>query len=320
MRRVPLRSVLPARGRARRAAAAARPARGSADLVRTFYERRGTDRGRSTARTRAHASPRVARQRARAPQRLERAWALSGPKATFRELKLCSIPAHRRRSRRPRSSTRRCRSRKRRSAGRHVRAPVRRDGVRRLGQQRHASREHAGLSRRHFRELLYKHGSSSGLRTPKPPKWSDGRSFAHTRSCTSCHRRHGSVLLGAARPGLVRAARRDQDDPLGIRGAEAVRAMFLDEAAISRGSTTRRRDVHDFGEEGGTLYMVMEYVAGVSLRAWSARSAGRRGARDLRSVSRSARGTRAARSRRSTARARAPRHLADNIMLGFDGT
>jgi serine/threonine-protein kinase len=47
----------------------------------------------------------------------------------------------------------------------------------------------------------------------------------------------------------------------------AVRAMFLDEAAIlARLNHPGVATVHDFGEEGGTLYMVMEYVAGIPFR------------------------------------------------------
>jgi predicted Ser/Thr protein kinase len=50
-------------------------------------------------------------------------------------------------------------------------------------------------------------------------------------------------------------------------GAAAVRAMFLDEAAIlARLNHPGVANVHDFGEENGTLYMVMEYVAGIPFR------------------------------------------------------
>src|SRR5262245_12392835 len=50
-------------------------------------------------------------------------------------------------------------------------------------------------------------------------------------------------------------------------GTPAVRAMFLDEAAIlARLSHPGIATVHDFGEEGGSLYMVMEYVAGIPFR------------------------------------------------------
>src|SRR3569832_136062 len=49
--------------------------------------------------------------------------------------------------------------------------------------------------------------------------------------------------------------------------APAVRAMFLDEAAIrARLNHPCIATVHDFGEQDGTLYLVMEYVAGRPLR------------------------------------------------------
>lgn len=47
----------------------------------------------------------------------------------------------------------------------------------------------------------------------------------------------------------------------------AVRAMFLDEAAIlARLSHPAVATVHDFGEQDGTLYMALEYVAGLPFR------------------------------------------------------
>ena len=50
-------------------------------------------------------------------------------------------------------------------------------------------------------------------------------------------------------------------------GSPQVRAMFLDEARILAGlGHANVAAVHDFGEEGGTLYMAMEYVAGISFR------------------------------------------------------
>ncbi|HUJ59705.1 MAG TPA: serine/threonine-protein kinase [Kofleriaceae bacterium] len=102
----------------------------------------------------------------------------------------------------------------------------------------------------------------------------------------------------------------------------AVRAMFLDEAAIlARLSHPGIAHVHDFGEQGGTLYMVMEYVAGIS-------------GRELieprvpplviaRAIAEAARGLHAAHEARDIAgnplglvhRDISP----DNLMLGFDG-
>src|SRR5580693_7791810 len=47
----------------------------------------------------------------------------------------------------------------------------------------------------------------------------------------------------------------------------AVRAMFLDEAAIlARLNHPGVASVYDFGEDGGTLYMAMEFVAGIAFR------------------------------------------------------
>src|SRR5947208_13060053 len=47
----------------------------------------------------------------------------------------------------------------------------------------------------------------------------------------------------------------------------SIRAMFLDEAAIlARTHHPGIATVHDFGEDGATLYMVMEYVAGIAFR------------------------------------------------------
>jgi serine/threonine protein kinase len=52
-----------------------------------------------------------------------------------------------------------------------------------------------------------------------------------------------------------------------LASTPAVRAMFLDEAALlSRLSHPAVAAVHDFGEEAGMLYLVMEYVAGIPFR------------------------------------------------------
>src|SRR5690242_7155238 len=78
----------------------------------------------------------------------------------------------------------------------------------------------------------------------------------------------GSVLLARRRgPGAfeqlvaIKTIRRE------YAGTPAVRAMFLDEAAIlARLNHPGIATVHDFGEQAGTLYMVMEYVAGIPFR------------------------------------------------------
>ena len=79
----------------------------------------------------------------------------------------------------------------------------------------------------------------------------------------------GAVLLGAPRAARARSSsssRSRRSAPEYAR-APAVRAMFLDEAAIlARLNHPGIATVHDFGEEAGTLYMVMEYVAGISFR------------------------------------------------------
>jgi eukaryotic-like serine/threonine-protein kinase len=104
-------------------------------------------------------------------------------------------------------------------------------------------------------------------------------------------------------------------------GAEAVRAMFLDEAAIlARLNHPAVATVHDFGEEAGTLYMVMEYVAGVSMRGMIGQMPPGVAAR---AIAEACRGLHAAHELRDLAgnllglvhRDISP----DNIMLGFDG-
>jgi eukaryotic-like serine/threonine-protein kinase len=103
---------------------------------------------------------------------------------------------------------------------------------------------------------------------------------------------------------------------------ESVRAMFLDEAAIlARVSHPAIATVHDFGEEGGTLYMAMEYVAGIPFRDLG----------DLhppatiaaRAIADAARGLHAAHEIRDTTNnllGVVHRDISpDNLLLGFDG-
>ena len=78
----------------------------------------------------------------------------------------------------------------------------------------------------------------------------------------------GEVLLarkrgagGFERLAAIKTIRSD------LRAMEQLRAMFLDEAKLlSRLTHPAVAQVYDFGEQDGTLYLVMEYVAGVSFR------------------------------------------------------
>ena len=132
----------------------------------------------------------------------------------------------------------------------------------------------------------------------------------------------GSVLLGRRRgPGAFEQLVAIKTIRSEYAGAEAVRAMFLDEAAIlARLSHPAIATVHDFGEDAGTLYMVMEYVAGVSLRGMVGQLPPGVAAR---AIAEACRGLHAAHELRDLAGQ--PLGLVhrdispDNIMLGFDG-
>ncbi len=78
----------------------------------------------------------------------------------------------------------------------------------------------------------------------------------------------GAVLLGRRRgPGAFEQLVAIKTIRPEYANAPSVRAMFLDEAAIlARLNHPAIAHVHDFGEDGGTLYMVMEYVAGIAFR------------------------------------------------------
>ncbi len=133
----------------------------------------------------------------------------------------------------------------------------------------------------------------------------------------------GAVLLGRRRgPGAFEQLVAIKTILPEYAKTEAVRAMFLDEAAIlARLGHPGVANVHDFGEEGGSLYMVMEYVAGIAFREVA----------DLemppaiaaRAIAEACRGLHAAHEQRDLAghvlgvvhRDISP----DNLMLGFDG-
>ena len=78
----------------------------------------------------------------------------------------------------------------------------------------------------------------------------------------------GDVLLGRRRgPGSFEQMVAIKTIRSELAGAETVRAHFLDEAAIlAKVNHGAVAGVHDFGENDGTLYMVMEYVEGISFR------------------------------------------------------
>src|SRR5690242_21519079 len=105
-------------------------------------------------------------------------------------------------------------------------------------------------------------------------------------------------------------------------GSPQVRAMFLDEARILAGlGHANVAAVHDFGEEGGSLYMAMEYVAGISFRDLV--ELGPPPAVIARAIAEAARGLHAAHELRDlsgTPLGLVHRDISpENLMLGYDG-
>jgi len=133
----------------------------------------------------------------------------------------------------------------------------------------------------------------------------------------------GSVLLGRRRgPGAFEQLVAIKTILAEHAQTPAVRAMFLDEAALlARLGHPAIATVHDFGEDGGTLYMVMEYVAGIAFR--DVMEYELPPAVAARAIAKACRGVHAAHELRDLAgnllgvvhRDISP----DNLMFGFDG-
>ena len=133
----------------------------------------------------------------------------------------------------------------------------------------------------------------------------------------------GAVLLGRRRgPGAFEQLVAIKTIRSEYAQTQAVRAMFLDEAAIlARLSHPAIAAVHDFGEDAGTLYMVMEYVAGIAFR--DAMDHGLPATVAARAIAEACRGVHAAHELHDLSG-----HLLgvvhrdispDNLMIGFDG-
>jgi len=133
----------------------------------------------------------------------------------------------------------------------------------------------------------------------------------------------GAVLLGRRRgPGSFEQLVAIKTIRSEYSAAPAVRAMFLDEAAIvARIHHPVIATVHDFGDQNGELYMVMEYVAGNSFRALGDCAMPPTAA--ARAIADACRGLHAAHEVRDTSGALmgvVHRDISpDNLMLGFDG-
>ena len=133
----------------------------------------------------------------------------------------------------------------------------------------------------------------------------------------------GAVLLGRRRgPGAFEQLVAIKTIRPEYAQAPAVRAMFLDEAAIlARLNHPGIATVHDFGEEGGTLYMVMEYVAGIPMRDLGEhRMPAIITARAIAEASRGLHAAHEARDPSGALMGLVHRDISpDNLMIGYDG-
>ena len=107
-----------------------------------------------------------------------------------------------------------------------------------------------------------------------------------------------------------------------LTASEAVRTMFLDEARLlARLTHPAIATVHDFGDEGGTLYLALEYVRGSSFRGLGAKRPPP--AIAARAIAEACRGLHAAHELRDHAGAPlgvVHRDISpENLMLGYDG-
>jgi hypothetical protein len=131
------------------------------------------------------------------------------------------------------------------------------------------------------------------------------------------------VLLGRRRgPGAFEQVVAIKTIRPEFAAAENLRAMFLDEARIlGRLNHPGVATVHDFGEEGRTLYMVMEYVAGIPFRDFGDMRAPPMIV--ARAIAEACRGLHAAHELRDlhgNVLGLVHRDISpDNLMLGFDG-
>ncbi|MDB4997832.1 MAG: Serine/threonine protein kinase PrkC, regulator of stationary phase, partial [Myxococcaceae bacterium] len=133
----------------------------------------------------------------------------------------------------------------------------------------------------------------------------------------------GAVLLARRRgPGAFEQLVAIKTIRAEFAGAASVRAMFLDEAAIlARLSHPGIARVYDFGEDAGTLYMVMEYVAGISCRDLvDMRVPPNIAARAIAEASRGLHAAHEARDLQGQLLGLVHRDISpDNLMIGFDG-